>query len=53
METVAFKNTNDSLVCVLMNKTDKAVDYVLRIGDLTAKLKINPEGIQSLVIYDV
>lgn len=53
VETVAFKNTDGSLVCVLMNKTDKAVDYVLRIGDLTAKMKINPEGIQSLVIYEV
>lgn len=53
VETAAFKNTDGSLVCVLMNKTDKVVDYVLRIGDLTAKLKINPEGIQSLVIYNM
>ena len=53
VQTVAFKNPDGSLVCVLMNKTDTVVDYVLRIGNLIAELKINPESIQSLIIYDV
>ena len=53
VEAVAFKNPDDSLVCVIMNTVDEAVDYVLRIGELTTKLTINSESIQTLIIYDM
>lgn len=53
LETVAFKNPDGSLVCVIMNTAFESVDYVLRIGELTTKLLINQQSIQSLIIYDM
>lgn len=53
VETVAFKNTDESLVCVLKNAVDKDIDYVLRIGGLTTNVTIGADSIQSVVINEL
>ncbi|HIZ10826.1 MAG TPA: hypothetical protein IAA41_01855 [Candidatus Eubacterium faecavium] len=53
VETVALKNTDESLVCVLKNAVDKDIDYVLRIGDLTTNVTIGADSIQSMVINEL
>ncbi|MCM1115046.1 MAG: glucosylceramidase [Clostridium sp.] len=50
VEAVAFKNTDGSVVCVLMNPSDKNIDYMLRIGDFTTEVTIIANGLQTLVV---
>lgn len=53
LKTVAFKNPDGSLVCVIINTTDKNIDYVLRIGDMIANISINAQSMQTLTVDDL
>ena len=50
MECCAFKNTDGSLVFVVMNRTEADMIYELCTGGENTVLKCPPRGIQTLVI---
>jgi glucosylceramidase len=49
LESTTFKNTNGSMVTVVMNKTDKKITYNLLIGDSKVEIEIKAHAIQSLI----
>jgi len=49
MEFCAFKNTDNSLVTVAMNRTEADMIYELCIGGKTTVLKCPPRGIQTII----
>ncbi|MDI3320714.1 glycoside hydrolase family 30 protein [Pinibacter soli] len=50
LETTAFQNTDGSVVVVVMNRTDKKLDYNLWINGTAAQATSLPHSISSLVI---
>lgn len=50
IETVAFKNPDGSLVCVLLNRTDTCYKPILRIGDNIRKVTVEPHSIVTAII---
>jgi glucosylceramidase len=50
LETTAFQNTDGSIVVVVMNRTDKKLDYNLWISGTAAQATSLPHSISSLVI---
>ncbi|MBV4360327.1 glycoside hydrolase family 30 protein [Pinibacter aurantiacus] len=50
LETTAFQNNDGSIVVVVMNRTDKKLDYNLWINGAAAKATSLPHSISSLVI---
>lgn len=49
LESTSFKNTNNSMVTVVMNRTDHEITYNLKVGDGSTSLVIEPHAIQSLI----
>jgi len=48
--TTAFKNHDDSIAIVVMNQSDKAINYSIALQFKTAKLSILSHAIQTIVI---
>ena len=48
--TTGFKNEDGSIVLVVMNDSDKNIDYSLTTQSKTAMLKIVPHSIQTIVL---
>ena len=48
--TTGFKNEDGSIVIVVMNDSDKDMDYSLTMQSRTAKLKTKPHSIQTIVL---
>jgi len=48
--TTGFKNKDGSIVLVVMNDSDKKIDYSLTTQSKTAMLKIVPHSIQTIVL---
>ena len=48
--TTAFTNPDGTLATVVMNQTDKAVDYRFFVGKDEAKVSIPPHAMQTLVV---
>jgi glucosylceramidase len=49
LETTAFKNTDGKIVVIVMNRTDNAVDFVLKTADADAKINSPAHSIMSLI----
>ncbi|MFP9113892.1 glycoside hydrolase family 30 protein [Flavobacterium sp. RHBU_3] len=49
LQSTSFKNPNGSIATVVLNKTDKPIDYNLIIGSQRAVFTIPAHGIQTLV----
>jgi len=49
LQATTFKNEDNSMASVVMNKSDKAIDYSLYVGDQKIALKILPHAIQTIV----
>ena len=50
LQTTAFSNPDGSLATVVMNATDKAVDYRFFVGKSEARVSIPAHAIQTLVV---
>ncbi len=50
LETVAFKNPDGSIVCVVLNRTDSDMEYILRIGSDTCKQTVKAHSIITAII---
>lgn len=50
LEVCTFKNTDGSLVCVVLNRTEDDLSFILRIGDDILKLKAESHSVQSIII---
>tara|TARA_R110002095_G_scaffold204614_1_gene187434 strand:- start:387 stop:1880 length:1494 start_codon:yes stop_codon:yes gene_type:complete len=48
--TTAFKNEDGSIVIIVMNDSDKDIDYSLTMQSRTAMLKTKPHAIQTIVL---
>jgi len=48
--TTAFINKDKSIVIVIMNQSDKEVNYTITLQDKMAKQNILPHAIQSIVL---
>lgn len=48
--TTGFKNEDGSIVIVVMNDSDKNIDYSLTMQSRTAMLKTQPHSIQTIVL---
>ncbi|GAA4891763.1 glycoside hydrolase family 30 protein [Flaviramulus aquimarinus] len=48
--TTAFKNEDGSIVIVVMNQSDKPIDYTMTMQSKTANLKTLPHAIQTIVL---
>ncbi|MCL4157713.1 UNVERIFIED_CONTAM: hypothetical protein GTU68_017546 [Idotea baltica] len=48
--TTGFKNEDDSIVIIVMNDSDKDIDYSLTIQSRTAMLKTTSHSIQTIVL---
>ncbi|WP_405608237.1 glycoside hydrolase family 30 protein [Polaribacter sp. Asnod1-A03] len=49
IESTTFKNTNGSMVTVVMNKTDQKINYNFMVNDSNISLEILPHAMQTLV----
>lgn len=50
IETCAFKNPDEKIVCVVMNTSDNKQKYNIRVGDCTAQqIEIYPHSIQTVI----
>jgi glucosylceramidase len=49
LQATTFKNEDNSMASVVMNKSDKAIDYSLYVGDQKIALNILPHAIQTIV----
>lgn len=47
--TTSFKNPDGKIVTVVMNQSENAVDYFLKVGGLGSKISIQPRAIQTLI----
>ena len=50
LSATSFKNTDGSLVVVAMNDKDEGIEYMLSLEGKTAKLKMPPHSIQTIVM---
>ncbi|WP_406685162.1 glycosyl hydrolase [Seonamhaeicola sp. MEBiC1930] len=48
--TTAFKNTDGSIVIIVMNQSDKDMDYTITMQSKTASLKTSPHSIQTIIL---
>ncbi|MGB5419719.1 glycoside hydrolase family 30 protein [Algibacter sp.] len=48
--TTGFKNEDGSIVIIVMNDSDKDMDYSLTMESRTARLKTKPHSIQTIVL---
>ena len=48
--TTGFKNEDGSIIIVVMNQSDKNIDYTITIQSKTASLKTKPHAIQTIVL---
>ena len=48
--TTAFKNPNGELVIIIMNTSDLTKDYILTLGNKTAKTKLQAHSIQTILL---
>ncbi|WP_238567263.1 glycoside hydrolase family 30 beta sandwich domain-containing protein [Jejuia pallidilutea] len=49
LESTSFKNSDGTIVTVVMNKTDHKIDYKLIVGDSEISVEIEPHAIQTLI----
>jgi glucosylceramidase len=49
LESTSFKNTDGTIVTVIMNKTDEALKYKLIVGGSEVGLQIQPRAMQSII----
>ncbi|ULC58015.1 glycosyl hydrolase [Flaviramulus sp. BrNp1-15] len=49
LESTTFKNTNGSMVTVVMNKTDSKITYNLIVEDVKVSMVIEPHAMQSII----
>ena len=49
LESTSFKNTDGSMVTVVMNKTDTKITYNVIVGSSKVLLEIQPHAIQSII----
>jgi glucosylceramidase len=49
LESTSFKNTDGTIVTVIMNKTEDKLKYKLIVGDSEVILEIEPRAMQSIV----
>ncbi len=52
IETVCFKNTDNSIVIVLLNRRDEDKEFTLGINGYSADIKLSGHSIQTLVISE-
>ncbi len=52
IDTLAFKNTDGSIACILLNRTDSPSRAVLRLNNHICKFDIAPHSIITAVIED-
>ncbi|MBE6808970.1 MAG: glucosylceramidase [Ruminococcaceae bacterium] len=52
VESVAFKNPDGSIVCVVLNRTDDDMEYILRIGTSVCKQTIKAHSIITAIITE-
>ncbi len=52
VDTIAFKNKDGGIVCVLLNRNDKASRVVLRLDNHICKFDVAPHSIITAVIED-
>ena len=52
LETVAFKNPDGSIACVVLNRTDEDMEYILRIGTSVLKRNIKAHSIITAIITE-
>lgn len=50
IEAAAFKNTDGSIVCVLLNRTDEKIPVVIRLDGCIKKTAMEPHSIATAVI---
>ena len=50
IETVAFKNPNGDIVCVLLNRTDSAMNCIIRLNGYIKQIELSPHSIITAVI---
>jgi len=48
--TTGFKNEDGSIIIVVMNQSDKNIDYTITIQSKTASLNTKPHAIQTIVL---
>ncbi|MDV7188465.1 glycoside hydrolase family 30 protein [Lutibacter sp. TH_r2] len=49
LESTTFRNPDNSMVTVAMNKTDNTIVYKLLVGDKETSLEIAPHSMQSII----
>ena len=49
IESTSFKNTDGSIVTVVMNPTDDKINYILVVGGSEVRLEIEPRAMQSIL----
>jgi len=49
LESTSFQNPDGSIVTVVMNSTDEAIDYKLIVNGSQSELKIQPRSMQSII----
>ena len=49
LESTSFQNPDGSIVTVVMNSTDEAIQYKLIVSGSQSELKIEPRGMQSII----
>jgi glucosylceramidase len=50
LQTTAFINPDDTIVVIVLNTTDKEIDYNLWLNGRAAKVKSFPHSITTLVL---
>lgn len=50
LEVCAFKNKNGEIVCVILNRTDKRLPFILRLGNYFLDAAADGHSIQSIII---
>ena len=50
LETVAFKNKDNSIVCVLLNRNDDSIPAFIRLGDYIEKITLESHSIATAII---
>ncbi len=49
IESTSFQNPDGSIVSVVMNSTEKPIDYKMIVGETEVKLEIPPRAMQTLI----
>lgn len=52
LEVSTFKNTDKSLICVVLNRTEYEIPFIVRIKDNILRLKAEAHSVQSIIISE-